>query len=518
MKFILKLGTRRSLLAWAQSSWVAQEIEKHHPDLRVELVGIETRGDRILDRSLQDIEGKEFFVAELDEALRLGKVDFTVHSMKDLSLERPPSFVCAAIPIRANPRDVILFGPAVFARMKAGKTLKIGTSSPRRLENIPKFLARALPHVSEKGPRKSEIQFLEIRGNVNTRLSRVHESEESPQYLDAVVLAFAGLIRLSADKRGQEELRFLLKGVRWMILPLSESPAAPGQGALAIECRLEDERTQSFLKKLNHPETVYEVGLERQLLSDWGGGCHQRFGATSIEAKELGRLLFIRGTKSDGEAVNELRWQVPPFKTAKINAWDGSLWKSKATVDPNSAFNSRPKQETLAFFVAHSRALNGVPFQDFLEARVWTSGIASWYRLAEQGIWVEGCAEGLGFEFLQSTLQEKVLQLPPLSEWMVFTHEDATREWTIQGMQVCPTYVLAHSYTVECKEALKSSNYVFWSSGSQFAGLKENLVEAVVHACGPGKTAAYLQQQGIMCVIFPSVQEWRKWIKQHQSI
>src|SRR4051812_47330826 len=100
---VLKLGTRRSLLAWAQSSWVARELEKLHPGkIKVELVGIETRGDKILDIPLSQVDGKEFFVAELDHALRSREVDFTVHSLKDLSLDRPKEFTLGCIPRREN--------------------------------------------------------------------------------------------------------------------------------------------------------------------------------------------------------------------------------------------------------------------------------------------------------------------------------------------------------------------------------------------------------------------------------
>jgi hydroxymethylbilane synthase len=169
---VLKLGTRKSLLAWAQSNWVARQIEKNNPGTQVELVGIETRGDRILDVSLQSLSetsgGKEFFVAEIDEALRSRKVDLTVHSMKDLSLDRPAEFILAANPPRENPRDVALFSPGIMEKLRTGAKIKVGTSSPRRVENIPSFLKRALPF------GKADLEFVEIRGNVNTRLSRVH--------------------------------------------------------------------------------------------------------------------------------------------------------------------------------------------------------------------------------------------------------------------------------------------------------------------------------------------------------
>ncbi len=243
----LKLGTRKSLLALAQSRAVATEIEAANPGLKVELVGIETRGDRIQDVPLSKVEGKEFFVAELDEALHRGETDLTVHSLKDLSLDRPKEFFCAAIPRRENSRDVVIYGPGIQNKLARGVTLKIGTSSPRRLENIPPFLKRALP------ASRSELQFIEIRGNVNTRLARLHEKEGSEKHLDAVVLAAAGLIRLWNDMQGRMELKKLLDRTRGMILPLSECPAAPGQGALAVECRAEDAFVRAAIARIHHP-------------------------------------------------------------------------------------------------------------------------------------------------------------------------------------------------------------------------------------------------------------------------
>jgi hydroxymethylbilane synthase len=129
----LRLGTRRSALAWVQSSQVAAALRAAHPGLEVELVGIETRGDVVLDKPLSAIEGKEFFTAEIDTALHEGRVDFTVHSLKDLSLDRPSEFVLAAVPERANPRDLALFAADVPARLAAGGGVCIGTSSPRRV-------------------------------------------------------------------------------------------------------------------------------------------------------------------------------------------------------------------------------------------------------------------------------------------------------------------------------------------------------------------------------------------------
>ncbi len=517
MKTKLKLGTRKSLLAWAQSSWVAREVERLNPGVQVELCGIETRGDVILDISLRKVEGKEFFVAEIDQALRAGNVDLTVHSMKDLSLERPNDLICGAIPRRENPRDIILFGPNTLNRLKNGMPLRIGTSSPRRIENIPDFLSKALPKVVEGKKVQPQMEFIEIRGNVNTRLSRLHEDLNSEKYLDGVVLALAGLIRLWADPRGQEELIRLFHGLRWMILPVKECPAAPAQGALSVECRADDSEVKTILEKLHHPDTATRVSIERQLLSDWGGGCHQRFGATAIQSEELGNLLYIRGAKSTGEFIEDLRWKVPsplPYSSEKpLKAWDGSQWKPAFNPLPAENFDFKNKP----LFVANSRAVKGMDSSQLKEARVWTSGTASWFKLADCGVWVEGCAEGLGFEFVLPLLNEKVLSLPAIREWVVLTHRGAEKEWIEMGMRVVSTYEINFNYLEEAKSELQAATHVFWSSGSQYDELKECVAQNTVHSCGPGKTAAYLRKKGVAPVTFPSAEEWRKWIRINQN-
>jgi hydroxymethylbilane synthase len=491
---------------------VAREIERLNPGTRVELVGIDTRGDKILDVSLKNVAGKEFFVAELDEALAGGRVDLTVHSMKDLSLDRPAPFVLAAIPRRENPRDVVLFGPSVMDKLRAGKTLKIGTSSPRRLENIPGFLKGALPHVGKSDPA---VDLVEIRGNVNTRLSRVHEPAGSERSLDGVVLAFAGLIRLWADDKGRAELSQLLQGVRWMILPLRESPAAPAQGALAVECRADDARTRALLAKLHDESSAALVQRERQLLAEWGGGCHQRFGATAIDSRELGPVMYVRGRKPDDTFVDEIRWNEPvqvPALASRAEAWDGMEHRAKGVSGKVPGVSGHGRK---ALFFAHGRALpEGASVEDGV--RVWTSGAPSWLRLAARGVWVEGCAEGLGFETLRPLLGEQVLGLPPFgSEWAVVTHDQAAEGWG--DAKVLATYQVPTVDDVKASAKLANARHVYWGSGTQFDQYRKFVSREARHYCGPGKTAAHLRERGVVPTVFPSAKEWRRWLKIDQT-
>jgi hydroxymethylbilane synthase len=540
MSTVIKLGTRKSILAWAQSSWVAQQIQAHNAGVKVQLIGIETRGDQIQNIPLYEADGKDFFVAELDHALTSGKVDFTVHSMKDLSLNRPTELVCAAIPPRENPRDVVIFGPHALQRLAQGKSLKIGSSSPRRRQNVPAFLVKALPKLAPGAPL--QLEWVEVRGNVNTRLARIHEAPDGKRYLDGVVLAFAGLIRLWADVQGRSALKPLLANIRWMVLPLQLCPAAPAQGALAIECRSGDSAVQKALEHLHCPATAAQVSQERAILAEWGGGCHQELGATALAHPELGSMLFVKGVKPNGERLESLTWNQPPHPQGdphNTEFWDGSHWRlQRQTSDqkPESRESTECSaplhpaclevKENSLLFVTHWRAwpsvgvsrMNGRndgPILNQGELRIWTSGISSWFVLASQGVWVDGCAEGFGFNDLQSTLSEGVLALPPPQCWSAVTHGRGLEEWRELGIRAIPTYQIDGVYSEDAKEALRAAKFVFWSSGSQFDELRANLAIQAHQSCGPGKTAARIRSAGFQPLVFPSVEEWRKWLKIH---
>lgn len=501
-----------SPLAMAQSRWVARQIEKHSEEIQVELVGMKTQGDHIQDIPLSQIEGKEFFVAELDRALAKGEVDLNVHSMKDLSLERPKEFQCAAIPVREDPRDVILFHSSILDRIREKKTLKIGTSAPRRIENIPAFLESALPRFSPS--ETPQLEFVEIRGNINTRLGRVHEPVDSERYVDGVVLALAGLNRLWQDSEGQPELKRLLDPLRWMVLPLDECPTAPAQGALAVECRSDAPETFAAIQKIHDASTAEQVEQERALLREWGGGCHQRFGATCFEAPHIGSVLIARGKKMNGSSAEMYRWNAPPVLQSPSLEWNGMEWRRQMIERPTDIKIKEKSLKEEAIFIAHSRALP----KGFLlsRKRVWTSGVKSWFRLAREGIWVEGCSESFGYQYIQPTLSLPVLQLPHPKNWAVLTHQDGLSGWT-QGPRGIATYEVQSFMNPADQEeltaALEDSQFIFWGSISQYEALKTFASPQAQHACGPGKTADHLMQQNLSSLkIFPNVQEWKKWL------
>lgn len=511
----LRLGTRRSALAWIQSSQVAAALRAAHPGLTVELVGIETRGDRVLDKPLSQIEGKEFFTAELDHALAEGRVDFTVHSLKDLSLERPPQFVLAAVPHRANQRDIALFAPDVPARLAAGGALRIGTSSPRRAELLPAFLSRALPHAS-----RERLELVNLRGNVDSRLRRLHEPRGSERHLDGIVLAMAGLSRLFADteteRQGRALLTGLLEGLHFMVLPLTEVPGAPGQGALAVECRADDDATRALLAVLDDPATRRAVEIERSLLGEHGGGCHQRFGAALQWLPGMGGLLQVGGRNSAGTNIASRRFlpeEPLPSITGEVRAWDGNTVRAPATPLLDAA-GLAAKLRHRAVFLAHPRALPEGGAAALAGRAVWTSGARGWFALAAQGVWVQGCGEGLGAENLVKLVGEPLLRLPPPGEWDVLTHADAVEPWQAgswAGANVIATYRVEPDAPLDAA-AIGAATHIYWSSTAQFERGRSLASPHAHHASGAGKTADHIRRAGVRHFrAFPSAEEWRRW-------
>lgn len=237
----IRVGTRRSALAVAQTEQVIAALKGHWPGLEVEVVRITTRGDVQLDLPLHEVGGKGLFVKEIEEAMLAGEIDLAVHSAKDLPAETPPGLAIVCYPLRVDPRDAVISRDGRGLRELPPGAM-IGTSSLRRI-----FLLRHL---------RGDLKIEPLRGNVDTRLRRVREGN-----FDAIVLASAGLIRLGLAGAITEQLD-----------PDSFIPAV-GQGCLGIEARVGDERVVELARALNDPETERAVTAERAFLARIEGGC-----------------------------------------------------------------------------------------------------------------------------------------------------------------------------------------------------------------------------------------------------
>ena len=257
----LRIATRKSALALWQAHYVRDQLLRHHPQLRVELVPMSSRGDTILDVPLAKVGGKGLFVKELEHALLQGSADIAVHSMKDVPMQFPAGLGLSTICPREDPRDALvsnLFDS--LEQLPAGSV--VGTSSLRRQCQL---LAR-----------RPDLQVSFLRGNVNTRLQKLDDGE-----FDAIILACAGLMRLDMSDR-----------IRQRIAPEILLPAG-GQGAVGIETRSDDARVRSYLEPLHCPRTAQQVIAERAMNRCLEGGCQVPIGCYALHEGE--DRLWLRG-------------------------------------------------------------------------------------------------------------------------------------------------------------------------------------------------------------------------------
>ncbi len=266
----VRIGTRGSTLARWQTDHVASLLKAAYPALRVEIVVLTTRGDRELDAPLPQIGGKGVFTEELESALRTGEIDLAVHSLKDLPTDNPAGLAIGAIPARAPVEDVLV-SSARYTLGTLPPGAVVGTGSTRR--------AGQLLHA------RPDLRCIELRGNVDTRVRKALDPAGPYQ---AIMLARAGLERLGQQDTISE------------ILPLEVMLPAPGQGALAIQCRAEAE-SQAWLDPLNHADTRAAVIAERAFLAGLGGGCSipvAAYGCVEGEALVLrGRVTSLDGSR-----------------------------------------------------------------------------------------------------------------------------------------------------------------------------------------------------------------------------
>jgi len=288
----LTIATRESALAMWQARHIRDRLAALHPQCAVELLGLTTQGDRILDQPLADIGGKGLFIKELEVAMAEGRADLAVHSLKDVPMEMPEGFTLAAITAREDPRDAFVSNHFLDLSQLPGGA-RVGTSSLRREAQL-----------RERDPL---LEIIPLRGNVNTRLRKLDEG----QY-DAIILAAAGLKRLGFGARIAS------------LLDPDESLPAVGQGALALECRSDRPDVIAALGPLADAETTLAVTAERAFSRALAGSCRTPLaGHATMRHGEL----WLRGllASRDGSEVMRGEKSAPVADTAAADALGTAL-------------------------------------------------------------------------------------------------------------------------------------------------------------------------------------------------
>ena len=260
---IVRIATRKSPLALWQAEFVKAELERLHAGLQVELLAMTTKGDKILDAPLAKVGGKGLFVKELETAMLEQRADIAVHSMKDVPMEFPAGLMLSTICQREDPRDAFVSNDyASLEELPEGS--RVGTSSLRRQCQLKAF--------------RPDIQILDLRGNVNTRLRKLDDGE-----YDAIILASAGLLRLEMADRIRQRI------------PVEASLPAGGQGAVGIEIRSDDQRLRELLAPLHHVDSADCVLAERAMNRRLEGGCQVPIACFAVLEGEQQEQLWLRG-------------------------------------------------------------------------------------------------------------------------------------------------------------------------------------------------------------------------------
>lgn len=498
MKKTWKIGTRGSLLALTQCRQTKDLLEQRTGE-KFELVIIKTRGDQQTDVPLWQLEGKDFFTRELDEALLSNQVDLVVHSYKDLGSERPEGIELGAIGERRFGHDILLISNENIKKLKSGeiKTLIVGTSSPRRIVNLES-------HLPQFVPGNPVIETKMLRGNVNTRVEKLNRGD-----YHAIVLAMPGLERLAQDENSKKELAPLLKDLNFMILPASKFPWAASQGALAIEMHNkhpEAKQLNKILASVHHNETQQAVKRERKAFNEYGGGCHLAVGVAVVASKQ--RFVHSYRGEQDDQKIEKLFLEPTPSKVSPTGVFLGMP-------DEDQLIRKVAKKDFAVdctdqdIFVTSSHVFYAMKKADHAQG-IWAAGTKTWKKLAAQNHWVNGAADSLGEQQLKDFETSELLKLMRQANfnWHVLSAEDAhstlgpvTETYTRQRQEVGPEFA----------QKIAATSDFFWTSFPQYQAYKESFPQIIQkrHWCGLGKTYDAFAAQSVNVIAVSGITEFK---------
>jgi len=493
----IKLIGRSSRLSLLQIDIVKRKIQNVFPDIKVEVIARNSKGDALQNIPLHTVEGSDFFTQDIFDALTIGDGDIAVHSLKDMGSEHffgPNKF---AVVDRDDTRDVAIFNSDIEEKIKRGETIIIGTCSPRREEMATVFLKKALPQLNTE----IKIETKDIRGNVETRLRKLNSGE-----YDATILATAGLNRLLKSQENAELIKELLADKKLMLLPLIECVPAPCQGAIVAEAHHLNTKAIEVLQKINEEELLADCYAEKKEAIKYGAGCIQKFGVTTLHTKN-GKYLYAAG--KDSEGTEFVKWD--PLPNIKI---EGLLFSSTEVMKGffDCEWNDKEiKIEKPVVFIANYKTIQGQSEVKGLSNKtIIASGTKTWFELSKKGYWVTASADALGYEFLLPSLNMPLLNIQT-EDISILTHEAAAERWRLKGYNAVSNYKQIPKNDETIRESIAVAEAIFWTSFSQYEYYGKYAKPDAKHLCAGGETAELLKQAGVEPVIFPTIKAFEQW-------
>ncbi len=495
-----KIGTRGSLLALTQCNQVKVELERLTGDT-FELDVIKTQGDMITNAPLWQLDGKDFFTKELDEALLSGRVDLVVHSYKDLGSIRPDGITLAAVTKRTFAHDIMLIKKQTITEIKNKSEFIVGTSSPRRMVNLEQSLADYLPNGSHL-----KIISKVLRGNVNTRIQKLQDNE-----YDAIVLALPGIERLALTESSRLELEKLLLGMNFMILPQSVFPSSASQGALGIECALNRNDNDELFNKLHQMQdavTKEEVSRERLAFNKYGGGCHL---AVGINVKKKGDYFVHvhRGILENNPVhISTLEGRELPVLKTKPIIFNGlpsdDLLVKKIPIEANLEMANH-------LYVTSKHCIDAIKKAP---QTLWSAGVKTMRDLSAKGYWVNATADSLGDDEIQKLRESRALSLMIDTKAKLYTLSNDQAESTLGEVIPCYTRTIETKIDKSFEEKIQKTDIFYWTSFYQYKAYTEKFpaITNRIHVCGLGKTHQQFLEHKIKILPMSSMTEFKNWI------
>jgi hydroxymethylbilane synthase len=481
----VRIAARKSDLARLQAYTVGRALQKSNPQVEVEYNFSSSLGDINLTDPLWKMPEKGVFTQDLTVKLLNGECDVVVHSWKDLPTENSSETTILATLPREDIRDIILFKKTSTTHVLKTKNLKVLTSSPRRAYHLKPFLKWAMPSGIET------VSFDPVRGNITTRIQKLLNGEH-----DALVVAKAALDRLLAAEDAEfAESRAVVCDAfakcKWMIVPLSECPGAPAQGALAVEGLKNRGDLQVIFDPINSFETMRNVVAERKLFSHYGGGCHQKIGISQA-SYGFGEVLFAKGVTDLGEVIETHKLvregATLPTKTKAEFIFPIEMKESPLYVREALPVDlCRLKAQSSFVLVAKDEALPA-DAEIHRDSILWAAGRRTWRKLAEKGFWVNGSQDSLGEQ--ADPQLDQLMKTLKISKRYKLSHDEAPQT---EGVENIATYRLIDK---EVPASLAKKTDFFWASYSTFkrAVAKYPSIRKARHYCGPGHTFELIRQ------------------------
>lgn len=480
----IKVGGRSSLLSRIQILSVIKALQEKNKSKEFQTVFRESAGDKDLKTPLWQFAGQGIFTKDLQDDLLNHKIDIAIHSWKDMDLRERKDTTLVPILTREDVRDILLFKRNKW--IAAPTDITILTSSPRREHHIRDFVKTYFPT-----PINSfQVNIKSVRGNIQTRIRKYLEHENG-----GILIAKAALDRIlnfDDDENQVPELKEVKQLIReavnlslFMVMPSSIFPSAPAQGALCAEIRKEDKHFESLLREITDTNAEITAEEERKILSQYGGGCHQKIGV-SVLTRDYGKITFVRGETEDGKTLFTKELSGAPNLSFDRN----EVWP------PNAKMAARQRErltysipKDVDVFVSRGYAfpldLSVNPTNQIL----WSAGLSTWKDLALRGFWVNGTCDGLGES--EPPMIDLLLGRKP--NFVKLTHVDSDKQNSIYP--VIPTYFVS-APEIPVPFDTSKIKAAYWRSGSEFDIVTKRFPELldVIHFVGPGSTFKKIKQ------------------------